>query len=339
MRIAATLICFFCIIAPVQASPQRPLDIATPEVILSWINQYRLKPEPHRVPEAIRLAGRVGAFKDSESAGVYVGFLAGVLNANPARAESIVEKILPLPPEQQWVVVRAIAYSGLPQWKGLLHGFKMHMPGRAVMIEMYLDGRLVTLDRLIVDREKPSVFERIFSRKDESKEVRLDPSPDILDTLWGFYFATGAYEPVAKLVSMLPWSADDDDVELLTLGGMAKYTLATNATRNAELLKMLQWTARYQDKETAKILGEVIVAAETVETGKIRKDAFAAIEELKRKGPGYKRKIAGWGHAGQGALSLGCIGAAVAGAVALGLPCVIGGAVSSAALNAWATQE
>jgi hypothetical protein len=101
---------------------------------------------------------------------------------------------------------------------------------------------------------------------------------------------------------------------------------------------MLKWSVRYQDKETAKILAEVIVAAETVDTGKIRKDAFAAIENLKRKGPGYKRKIAGWGQIGQGALSLGCIGAAVAGAVVLGLPCVIGGAVSSAALNAWAAE-
>jgi hypothetical protein len=338
MRVLTMLVCLICIAAPAHASPQRSAEVATPEVILSWINQYRLKPEPHRVAEAIRLAGRVGAFKDPETAGVYVGFLAGVLSANPARAEAIVEKILPLPPEQQWVLVRAIAYSGLPQWKGLLHGFKMHMPSRAVMIDMYLNGQLATLDQLVVDREKPSLLKRIFPNKGESKEIHLDPSPDLIDTYWGFYFAAGAYEPVARLISMLRWSTDRDDVELLTLGGMAKYTLATNAMRNPELLKMLQWSVRYQDKEIAKVLGEVIVAAETVETSRIRKEAYAAIEDLKRKGPGYKRKIAGWGQVGQGALSLGCIGAAVAGAVALGLPCVIGGAVSSAALNAWAAD-
>jgi hypothetical protein len=227
----------------------------------------------------------------------------------------------------------------LPRWKGLLHGFKMHMPGRALMIDMYLGGKLATPDTLDFAREKPSLLKRIFPDKDEPKEVRLEPTPDILDTFWGFYFATGAYEPIAKLVSMLRWSADDDDVELLTLGGMAKYTLATNAARNPELLKMLKWSVRYQDKKTAAILTEVILAAETVEAGKIRKEALAAIEDLKRKGPGYKRKIAGWGQIGQGALALGCIGAAAVGAVAVGLPCVIGGAVSSAALNAWATQE
>jgi hypothetical protein len=340
MRFVTILVCFFFSQAvSAAAAPQRLAEPASAEAVLGWLNQYRFKPEPHRVPEAMRAAGRSGAFKDPDSAGVYVGFLAGVLNANPARAEAIVEKILPLPPEQQWVIVRAIAYSGLPRWKGLLHGFKMHMPGRAVMIDMYLNGKLATPDKLDFHREKPSLLKRIFASKDEPKEVRFEPTPDILDTFWGIYFATGAYDPIAKLVSMLRWSTDDDDVEFLTLGGMAKYTLATNAARNGELLKMLKWTVRYQDEKTAKILSEVILAAETVETGKIRKEALAAIEELKRKGPGYKRKIAGWGQIGQGALALGCIGAAAVGAVAVGLPCVIGGAVSSAALNAWATQE
>jgi len=339
MRLAAILLLLFAAAMPDRAAAQRAPEPGSGEAILGWINQYRLRPEPHRVAEAMRAAGRLGAFKDPESAGVYVGFLAGVLSANPARAEAIVEKILPLPSEQQWFVVRAIAWSGLPQWKGLLHGFKMHMPSRAAMIDRYLAGRLATLDQLVVEREKPSLMERIFSRDEQPKEPRLEPSPDVLDAYWGFYFATGAFEPVAKLVAVLPWSADRDDVELLTLGGMAKYTLATNAARNPELLRMLKWTVRYQDKETARILDEVIAAAETVETAKIRKEALAAIEDLKRKGPGYKRKIAGWGQIGQGAISLGCIGAAVAGAVVMGLPCVIGGAVGSAALNAWATQE
>ncbi|MCC6947069.1 MAG: hypothetical protein IT539_04805 [Bradyrhizobiaceae bacterium] len=290
------------------------------------------------MPQAIRLAGRVGAFKDPEQAGVYVGFLAGVLSANPARAEAMISKILPLPPEQQWVVVRAIAYSGLPRWKGLLGAFKMHMPGRVPMIDKYLAGELPTLNQIDYKKDEPSAFAKLFKKNDKPKEARLDPTPDTIDTLWGFYFATGSINPVSRIVAMLPWSKEIDNVERLTLGGMAKYTLASNASRDHELLKMLKWSAKTQDKETAKILAEVIDAAETVEIAKIRKEALASIEELKRKGPGSKRKLAGWGQVGQGAIALGCIGAAVAGAVALGLPCVIGGAASSAVLN-WATQD
>jgi hypothetical protein len=340
-RAAARLIAAFTSLAlvapaPAAAQSQKSAEPTSPEAILGWINQYRLKPEPHRVPQAIKLAGRLGAFKDAEQAGVYVGFLAGVLHTNPARADRTIAKILPLPPEQQWVVVRAVAYSGLPQWKGLLHAYKMHMPGRVPMINKYLAGELPTLEQIDY-AERPSAFAKLF-KKDKIKEVKLEPTPDTIDTLWGIYFATGSEKPIGRIVAMLPWSKEADDVERLTLGGMAKYTLATNASRDHDLLRILKSTMPAQEKATAKILAEVIDAAETVDTAKIRKEALASIEELKRKGPGSRRKLAGWGQVGQGALALGCIGAAVAGAVALGLPCVIGGAASSAVLN-WATQE
>ena len=59
----------------------------------------------------------------------------------------------------------------------------------------------------------------------------------------------------------------------------------------------------------------MIFAAETAEMGKIKSEAHAALNELRQKGPAYKRKIAWWGRAGEGAISLGCIAAAVSGQV------------------------
>ena len=56
-------------------------------------------------------------------------------------------------------------------------------------------------------------------------------------------------------------------------------------------------------------------------------------DDLKRYGPGSKRDIATWGKIGEGAIGLGCVAAAVTGQVALGLPCVIGGAATSAAVR------
>jgi hypothetical protein len=75
-----------------------------------------------------------------------------------------------------------------------------------------------------------------------------------------------------------------------------------------------------------------------VETTRLRKDALASIEELKRKGPGSKRDFSTWGLIGQGALALGCIAAAATGHVELGLPCVLGGAASGVALSFWNSQ-
>jgi hypothetical protein len=158
--------------------------------------------------------------------------------------------------------------------------------------------------------------------------------------LWGFYFATGSYRPVAQIIGMLPWSQEKNSVDKLTVGSMAKYTLATNAARDSDLLKILRWQLKQMNAENKSkpILAEVVEAAEIVDTVKLRKMALAAIEERKVKGPGYKQNIATWGQVGQAAIGLGCIGAAAAGAVVLGLPCVIGGAASTAALNAWARQ-
>jgi hypothetical protein len=58
-----------------------------------------------------------------------------------------------------------------------------------------------------------------------------------------------------------------------------------------------------------------------------------AIEELRAKGPQSAREMAWWGKAGQTALALGCVAASAMGQVEFGIPCVVGGALSTAALN------
>ena len=124
-----------------------------------------------------------------------------------------------------------------------------------------------------------------------------------------------------------------------TPGGMAKFTLATNAMRDVNLLRMLKRLRRKQSEEVRPILQEVADAAETADVGRIRREAVAMVEELRIKGPGSKRDIAMWGKVGQTALSLGCIGAAVTGQVEFGVPCVVGGALSSAALKYLASPD
>jgi hypothetical protein len=80
-------------------------------------------------------------------------------------------------------------------------------------------------------------------------------------------------------------------------------------------------------------LREVILAAETFETAKIRRDAVAAIDDLQAKVSQSARNYSWWGQAGQTVLALGCVAASAMGQVQLGIPCVVGGAVSTAALK------
>jgi len=305
-------------VLPVVGAPpkQQYQEFHQPEQILKWINNYRHKPEPARLPAAVKAMSGLGVFREIDSAGVYFGFTAGVLGANPAKAEELVSKMFPMPPEDQVLIIRAIAYSGLPNWKELLGKFVERMPARKVLIERHLYGDAPTL-----------------------MELPLDSGPAALDALWGYYFATGSAAPIQRIVTALPWSKEANNVDKLTIGSMVKLTLAVNATRDQELLSILQRELRTQPKDIAVPLRQVIVAAETFETGKLRKDALASIDEIKRKGSADARNWAWWGQAGTTALALGCVVAGALGLVEVGLPCVIGGALSSAAVKYLGPQQ
>jgi hypothetical protein len=334
------------IVAPAAASPTKAPpaatlrlgDLSSPDTILRWMASYRAHPDPANVPNAVRAMSRMAAFKDPETSGSYVGFIAGVLSANPKRADDLINQMLTIRPEDHWVIVRAVAYSGLPNWKALLRKFAHRMPTRRVMIDKYVGNRLPTLYQVKIEKS-PTMVERVQGYmtfgKQTPKEVALDQSPELLDTFWGFYYATGTYRPISRIVEMLPLSKDEDSVEKLTLGSMAKFTLVSNAARDAELLAMLKRAKEFHPKEVVTILTEVIDAAEGVETARVRKEATAAIEELRRKGPGYRRSLSAWGQIGQGALALGCIAAAATGHIELGLPCVLGGSAASAGMYYW----
>jgi hypothetical protein len=296
--------------ASLAAPPKNREEFVTAEHVLRWINGYRTHPNPDKVPAMVKAISRLGLFRDMETAGVYVGFMAGVIEANPDRAEKLIAKMFPMPPEDQVAIVRAIAYSNHPRWKELLAKFSERMPARSVLIDRFITGKQPTL-----------------------KQMRLDIGAAPLDMLWGQYFATGSYEPVLRMVSILQWSKDANNVDRLTVGSMTKLTLATNASRDKNLLDMLKASMRYETGETRVVLREVIDAAETFEFGRVRRDAMASIDRLKVKGPASARNTQWWGQAGQTALALGCIVAGATGHVEVGLPCIVGGAVSTAALK------
>ena len=326
-----------------SAAPQRPAEFLSSDTVLTWINGYRHKPEPQRLPLAVQAMSRYGGLRDPEAAGAFVGFIAGVLGANPELAGDMIAKSFPINPEDDWVIVRAIAHSGLPDWKHVLAEHAFRMPSRQVMVAKFIDGSLPTLGTTVAQKP-PTATEKVkklFSGekpKGPMVDWALDASHELLDMLWGLFFATGDYGPILRIVAMLPWSKDRDSVEKLTLGAMAKYTLASNSARDPKLLAMLKRSARHQPKETAEVVKQITDAADTMQLSAIRKEALGAIEDLKRKGPGSKRDVMTAGRIGEGAIALGCIGAAATGNVALGLPCVVGGAVTSAALRTWSGQ-
>jgi hypothetical protein len=339
VAIFATGAVLWCSAAEAARGPALPF--ASLSSTIDWINNYSASRPAAVAPMAIRALSLHGAFKEPDAAGVYVGFIAGLIGTQPDDAETLIGRMFPLREEDHWAIVRGIAYAGHPRWKALLREFAGRMPTRAVMIAQYLDDKLPLLDELVI-KPSPTTWERVrgalkvdwfhSGQKKPTKPV-LEPNQTLLDTLWGYYLASGSYAPVMTIVALLPWSKDRDDVEKLTVGSMAKYTLAMNAARDPELLAVLKHVrdGKHSSKDMAATLDEVIEAAETVDTGRLRKNALAAIEQLKTKGPDYKRELSTWGKVGQGALAVGCVAAAATGQVEFGLPCVIAGGATNAA--------
>jgi len=260
-----------------------------------------------------------------------------------------VTSFFPVKPEDEWVIVRAIAFSGVPEWRNLLRRVAPKMPGRRVMIDSYLAGSLPTLTEIPLEEPSPGMMEKIkgvftknpFAKEDKKLKMRqtFAGNQDLLDTLWGYYFATGSYAPILRIMQMLPWSKSRDTVDKLTVGSMARYTLASYAVRDAGLREYLRSELAVQPQPVKVPLTEVVEAADTVQLGAVRKDALAAVEELKAKGSDARRNLDFWGQVGVGAVALGCVSAAALGAVAVGIPCVIGGSASQGLLSFWEKQQ
>jgi hypothetical protein len=344
MRYVISVVLTTLVLAAQAAALPRDAEFASMDAVGRWVANYRTQPDPNRLPAAVRALSQLGTLKEPEGAGVYVGFVAGVLGANPNKAEDLIARMIPITPADHWIIVRSIAYSGHPDWQGWLRKFADRMPMRQSMIEKYLDGRLETLDEIALERKAPTLWDKmkgyfVYEKPANPSALTFDRSPELLDTLWGYYFATGSKRPIERIVELLPWANERDNVEKLTMGSMARFTLASNASRDANLIAMLKRAAKTGPQKAQPVLKEVIEAAESVETTRLRKEALASIEELKRKGPAYRRDFSNWGLVGQGALALGCIAAAATGHIEFGLPCVIGGAASGAALSYWNSSQ
>ncbi|WP_247989493.1 hypothetical protein [Bradyrhizobium sp. 186] len=257
--------------------------------------------------------------------------------------------LYPVPPEDEWVIVRAIAYSGLPDWRELLRRVQPKMPQQRVMIDGYLNGTLPTLSEIPLEVPKPGMLDKLrssFGRNPFKKEdpkldtkVTFATNQDLLDTLWGYYFATGSHVPIMRIVQMLPWAKSRDTLDKLTVGSMARYTLASYAVRDNGLRDFLRGELALRPEPVKGPLTEVVQAADTVQLSALRRDAMAAVEELKTKGSDARRNLDFWGQVGVGALALGCVSAAALGQVAVGVPCVIGGATSQGLLSFWEKQQ
>src|SRR3979411_3200662 len=244
MRCATLVITMLLLVHPAYAAVAPPVDpSASLSVVQQWIYNYRAKPDYAHVPAAVRVLFHAQSFKEPENSGIYLGFVAGAIASNPAKAEQLVNSFFPVRPEDEWVIVRAIAYSGLPDWRNLLRRTAPRMPGRKVMIDSYLAGSLPTLTSIPLEEPTPGMLDKLrgvftknpFAKEDKKLNTALTfaGNQDLLDTLWGYYFATGSHAPILRIMQMLPWVKNRDTVGQPTGGDPARVKRGSYAGRAA----------------------------------------------------------------------------------------------------------
>src|ERR1700738_1076822 len=113
-RVALVAVCPALVI-PARAAVSPEIDPrASLGVVQQWIYNYRAKPDYAHVPAAVRVLFHSQTFKEPENAGIYLGFISAAIGYQPGKSAELLAGFFPVPPEDEWVVVRAIAYSGLP---------------------------------------------------------------------------------------------------------------------------------------------------------------------------------------------------------------------------------
>lgn len=312
-----------------QAAPEPQGAFASVDRLMDWVTNYRSHKNPSRVPAAVHAMQDFGLFADEEKAWFCTGFIAGVLGSNPKDGPSLIPRMFPMPDKEQAVIIRAIAYSGRPDWRDLLEKNASRMPLRRPLIDDFIAGKRPTLMDLPLDH---------------------GGSPGIY-ALWGYYVATGQYEPVVRIMQALRWSKNKEDsgfsfrkvfsgwgrdpsaVEKITTGGTAKWTLASYAERDRQLLNLYRAEYERQPKEIAKPLKDVIEAAEIFESEKVRKDQFGAIEDAQKQQMTNEAGMTKGATAGSIAIATGCVAATALGQAYIALPCVIGGALYTGAVK------
>src|SRR5713101_4194035 len=96
MRYAAFVTAMLLLIQPADAAVTPEIDpSASLNVVQQWIYNYRAKPDYAHVPAAVRVLFHAQSFKEPENSGIYLGFIAGAIGSNPAKAEQLVKSFHP----------------------------------------------------------------------------------------------------------------------------------------------------------------------------------------------------------------------------------------------------
>ncbi len=163
------------------------------------------------------------------------GFLSGVFSSNPDLIESWVGQFNSMHESHLGVVVLGLWYSDLPKAKELTYSI--------INKHQNLKEQFAYLDK-----GSPVLL----------KNIPVEQGPWVLDALWGNFMATGNKEPVIRIITVLPWIDVKGDINRLTIGGAANWSLTSNAFQHKRVLEICESELEKQSEVITVKLAQVI---------------------------------------------------------------------------------
>lgn len=231
MRWLLSIMLWLVAIAPAMADT----SFKSQEDFSRWLTFYYQKPEPNRIPDAVRYMSKSGVLDNNDAIAPIFGFLSGTFRDNPDEMASWVNQLSSLKEHHFGVVILGVWYAALPESRKMVYALLEKHP------------KLKTYFAFLYTGDPMSV-----------EQIPLEEGPWVLDALWGKFMATGNSAPVERIITTLPWIDVKGDTSRLLIGGAANWSLTSNAVQHKRVLDICERVAQTQGAEVSAKLEEVI---------------------------------------------------------------------------------
>jgi hypothetical protein len=227
--------------AVVTPDMRAPRQIASKEELGRWMTYYYLHPQPDLLVPAVLYAESQG-FLTGDARTPLVAFISHVFAQNPARIAGWSQALSAMQEPNRTALWTALWWSATKEGKDALDGIMKGLPPKA---QTFLQTQMA---------HPPQPFDQ----QDIS-------TPAVLDELWASWSATGEERYVRRLMTVLPWAAaEQKDLNKMTIGGAARWSLTSNAQQHPRVLKLCM-QVRDNDPQLRPYLEPIITAATSPE--------------------------------------------------------------------------
>jgi hypothetical protein len=188
---------------------------------------YYQHPHPDEVASALEAISAQGYFELDDVQAPLSGFFAEIFRANPDRIEQWIKPYVGIPG-------RHILYAAL--WMADTEASK------------------AALKLLINSSAAPDTarLKSLLETAPPTIQTMTINGPAALDFLWGSFMASGAEEPVTRVIDQMKFADVKGNTEVMMVGGAASWSVSANARQHPKVLQILKRRAETADQETKK---------------------------------------------------------------------------------------